>query len=108
MARGDVHQLRAPRAARGREQRGHRYGVVLQSTRFLALSTVIVAPTSSSVRSASFRPAIELQGEVTRVLVEQLCALDHSRLGDRVGSLAAEDLAKVDRAHALLLGLRTA
>lgn len=108
MARGDVHQLRAPHPARGREQRGHRYGVVLQSTRFLALSTVIVAPTSSAVRSASFRPAIELQGEVTRVLVEQLCALDYSRLGDRVGALAAEDLAEVDRALALLLGLRTA
>ena len=106
MVRGDVHELRAPRAARGREQRGQRYGVVLQSTRFLALSTVIVAPTSASVRGASFRPVIELQGETTRVLVEQLCALDYSRLGDRVGGLAHEELADVDRALDLLLGLR--
>ena len=102
MVRGDVS---GPRAQL--EQRGHRYGVVLQSTRFLALSTVIVAPTSASVRGASFRPVIELQGETTRVLVEQLCALDYSRLGDRVGGLADEELADVDRALDLLLGLRT-
>jgi mRNA-degrading endonuclease toxin of MazEF toxin-antitoxin module len=49
---------------------------------------------------------IELQGETTRVLVEQLCALDYSRLGDRVGGLAHEELADVDRALDLLLGLR--
>ena len=108
MIRGDVYELRGPRVARGRQQQGRRYGVVLQSTRFLALSTVIVAPTSASARAASFRPAVDLQGESTRVMVEQLCALDYSRLGDRVGQLAAGELAEVDRAVELLLGVRAA
>jgi len=105
VVRGDVYELRAPRVARGREQRGRRFGVVLQSTRFLALSTVVVAPTSSSVRAASFRPAVELRGQSTRVMVEQLCALDYSRLGERVGELADVELAEVDRALGLLLGV---
>lgn len=103
MVRGDVYELRAPRVARGREQRGRRYGVVLQATRFLALSTVIVAPTSSSAREASFRPNVDLGGKRTRVMLEQLCALDFSRLGKRVGALAAGELVEVDRALELVL-----
>jgi hypothetical protein len=35
-------------------------------------SVVLVAPTSLSARPASFRPEIELLGETTRVLVEQV------------------------------------
>jgi mRNA interferase MazF len=105
VVRGDIHELRAPRSARGREQRGARLGVVVQSTRFLALSTVVVAPTSVSARPASFRPAIDLGGDTTRVMVEQLCALDYSRLGDRVGRLSPAELIEVDRALSLVLGL---
>src|SRR4051794_23553898 len=57
--RGDVHRLRAPRSARGHEQQGSRYAVVVQSDA-LPLSTLIVAPTSTSARPASFRPEINL------------------------------------------------
>lgn len=105
MVRGDIFQLRAPRVARRHEQRGRRYGVVLQSSRFAALSTVLVAPTSTTAREASFRPEFILQGKRTRVMVEQLCALDHSRLGSRVGALTLDERASVDRALELLLGL---
>jgi mRNA interferase MazF len=105
VVRGDVFELRAPRVARGREQLGRRYGVIVQSTRFLALSTVVVAPTSTAARPASFRPEVELEGERTRVMVEQLCALDYARLGGQVGSLSSEEGEEVDRALELLLDL---
>jgi len=75
MVRGEIFRLPAPRAARGREQRGARYAVVLQADEFLHLSTTIVAPTSSSALPASFRPPIALDGQQTRVLVEQTTAL---------------------------------
>jgi mRNA interferase MazF len=102
--RGDVHQLRAPRNARGHEQHGSRYAVVVQSD-LLPLSTWLVAPTSTSARPASFRPEIEIGDEPTRVLVEQTAAVDPERLGQLVGHLSARELSEVDAALRVVLGL---
>ncbi|MGV3760693.1 MAG: type II toxin-antitoxin system PemK/MazF family toxin [Actinomycetota bacterium] len=102
--RGDVHRLRAPRTTRGHEQAGARYAVVLQSDA-LPLSTVLVAPTSTSARSASFRPEVEVDGALTRVLVEQTTAVDPTRLGDVVDRLTADELHRVERALAIVLDL---
>lgn len=95
--RGDVYRLRAPRNARGHEQRGNRYAVVLQSD-LLPLSTWLVAPTSTSARSASFRPEIELDGTSTRVLVEQTTAVDPERLGEFAGHLTTDEMRMIDDA----------
>src|SRR5450432_4548270 len=73
--RGDVHEFRPPRGA-GHEQRGRRYGVIVQANELLPRSVVLVAPTSLNARPASFRPEIELLGDTTRVLVEQVGAID--------------------------------
>ncbi|MGH3655928.1 MAG: type II toxin-antitoxin system PemK/MazF family toxin [Micromonosporaceae bacterium] len=102
--RGDVYRLRAPRDTRGHEQRGHRYAVVVQSD-LLPLSTWLVAPTSTSARPASFRPEIELNGKTTRVLVEQTAAVDPERLGEHAGRLTITELAEVDSALRVVLGL---
>lgn len=103
--RGDVYQLRAPRGATGHEQRGRRYAVVVQSDDLDLLSTWMVAPTSTSARPATFRPAIDLDGTPTRVLVEQTSAVDPSRLSDRVGRLGFDELRAVDAALRLVLSL---
>ena len=95
--RGDVHRLRSDRQAKGREQRGGRLAVVLQSDN-LPLSTVVVAPTSTSARPADFRPQITVGSTTTLVLVEQLAAVDLSRLGDHVGRLSPEELLMLDDA----------
>ena len=105
MRRGEVVRLRLTRTTRGREQRGARYGVVLQSDALSALSTVVIAPTSTRARAASFRPEIDIEGEPTRVLVEQLGAVDRSRLGRSAGRLEADELVEVDDALAVVLGL---
>ncbi len=105
MRRGDVVRLRPPRAARGHEQQGARYGVVVQADALLALSTVIVAPTSTGAQPASFRPEITVRGGHTRVLVEQVGAVDASRLGSPVGSLTRAELEEVDDALSVVLGL---
>ena len=104
MRRGDVRRLRVPKGL-GHEQRGVRYGVVVQADALLPRSVVLVAPTSTSARAASFRPVIEVRGGTTRVLVEQVGAVDVSRLGDRVGSLGAEELSDVDYALRTVLSL---
>ena len=105
MQRGEIFRLRAPRPVRGHEQAGRRFGVVLQADELLALSTVIIAPTSANALPASFRPEVEIEGARTRVLVEQLGAVDPSRLGESHGLLARDELHDVDRALAVVLGL---
>lgn len=105
MQRGEIFLLRAPRTVRGHEQAGRRYGVVLQVDELLALSTVIIAPTSIHALPASFRPEVEIAGVRTRVLVEQIGAVDPSRLGESHGLLARDELNDVDRALAIVLGL---
>jgi mRNA interferase MazF len=102
--RGDIHRFRLPRGV-GHEQHGDRFAVVVQADEFLPRSVVIVAPTSRSARPASFRPEVEIAGESTRVLVEQIGAVDASRLGDIVGHLSHEELWGVDDALLAVLGL---
>ncbi len=105
MRRGEVFRLRAPRGTRGHEQAGQRYGVVVQADELLSLSTVIIAPTSTRALPASFRPEVEIAGDLTRVLVEQLGAVDPSRLGESHGLLGLDELREVDRALVAVLGL---
>jgi mRNA interferase MazF len=105
MVRGEVRRLRVARGRRGREQRGARYAVVVQADELLALSTVLVAPTSRSAPARSFRPVIELDGERTRVLVEQTTAVSADRLGASAGRLNAVELNSLDEALATVLGL---
>ena len=105
MQRGEVFRLRAPRGTRGHEQAGQRYGVVLQADELLSLSTVIIAPTSTRAHPASFRPEVKIDGQPPRVLVEQLGAVDPSRLGESQGLLAFGELREVDRALAVVVGL---
>ena len=102
--RGEVHRLRAPRDARGHEQRSPRYAVVVQSDQF-PLSTWLVAPTSTSARAASFRPEVEVNGRMTRVLAEQTAAVDPGRVGDTVGHLTFDELRHVEAALRLVLDL---
>jgi mRNA interferase MazF len=105
VVRGEVFGLPPPRGARGHEQRGARYAVIVQADEFLDLSTTLVAPTSTSARPASFRPTLTLDGTETRVLVEQTAVVDPQRLGRSAGRLDANELRAVDEALALILGL---
>jgi mRNA interferase MazF len=100
--RGDVYRFKLPE---GVGQHGDRYGVVIQADEFLPRSVVLVAPTSTGARAASFRPEIDLDGETTRVLVEQLGAVDASRLGELCGHLSPEEQWGVDEALTTVLGL---
>ncbi|HUF95357.1 MAG TPA: type II toxin-antitoxin system PemK/MazF family toxin [Acidimicrobiia bacterium] len=104
MRRGDAFSLRLPKGI-GHEQQGKRFGVIVQSDALLPRSVVLVAPTSASARAASFRPEIEIEGMTTKVLVEQIGAVDVSRLGDIAGHLSSEEQWGVDAALLTVLGL---
>ena len=102
--RGDVVPVPAARNARGHEQQGRRYGVVVQSDH-LMLGTVLVTPTSTSSLPAPHRPEIDLLGQRTVLLVEQTRAVTREALKPAVARLSYADLQLLDEALALVLGL---
>jgi len=104
MTRGDVYRVHLPKGG-GREQHGTRFAVVVQAEALLGLSTALVAPTSRSVLAATFRPEVEIGGESTRVMIEQLRALDIRRLDDFAGRLSPDEMRDVDEALSLVLAL---
>ena len=104
MRRGDIYSVRLPRG-RGHEQLGKRFGIVVQSDAFLPRSVVLIAPTSISARQASFRPEVDIDGSATKVLVEQMGAVDVTRLGELAGHLTPEEQWGVDTAILTVLGL---
>ena len=104
MQRGDIYELRLPKGV-GHEQRGRRLGVVAQADAFLPRSVALVAPTSTSARAASFRPELVVNGQPTRVLVEQVGAVDVRRLGEHIGRVTIDEQWQIDHALLTVLGL---
>jgi mRNA interferase MazF len=80
--------------------------VIVHDDRLLTMSTVLICPTSQSVRPASYRPQIELGEGRTHVLCEMVGHVDTERLGDQVGHLSREEIVAVDDALKLVLSLR--
>lgn len=104
--RGDLYRLRAPRNARGHEQQGERFAVAVQSD-LVNISTVLVAPTSTTLRHAPWRPVIELAGQHTRILLDQIQVVDPEvAFGDFAGRLEPSEVAELDAGLRLVLGLR--
>lgn len=102
--RGDVVRVPAAKGVRGREQRGARFGVVVQSDDLL-LSTVLVTPTSTASLPMLHRPELIILGERTCLLVEQTRAINRENLGPSVGRLSHDDLQQLDQALRLALAL---
>jgi mRNA interferase MazF len=71
--------------------------VVVQSDD-LMLSTAIVAPTSTRAHPYVFRPEVTIRGVATRVMLDQLRAVDVEKaIGDRVGRLSPAEIVEVNR-----------
>ncbi|MEJ7794301.1 MAG: type II toxin-antitoxin system PemK/MazF family toxin [Nocardioides sp.] len=100
--RGEVYRL--PARGKGHEQQGRRYAVVLQPD-WLALSTWIVAFTSTSARETSFRPVVEIADQQTLVMCDQLATIDLNRLTEVAGFLTLDDMQRVNEALSLVLDL---
>jgi len=104
VVRGEIFRLRLPRGGMGAEQRGARYAVVVQADELLALSTVLVSPTSVSAPPRSFRPAIEIDGTSTRVLVEQTTAISRNGSANRSADSPSANSANSTPRSPLFLG----
>ncbi len=77
----------------------------MQADDLLALSTVVICPTSQSAPAASFHPAILIGEERTLVLCEMVGAVDARFLAERVAHLGLEELREIDHGLQLVLDL---
>jgi mRNA interferase MazF len=94
------------RRGRGRVQHGRRLAVIVQADDLLALSTVVVCPTSTSTPPASFHPEVTIGDEQTRIMCEMVGAVDARALGSQIAHLTLDELRRVDDALELVLDLR--
>ncbi|MGI8593605.1 MAG: type II toxin-antitoxin system PemK/MazF family toxin [Solirubrobacteraceae bacterium] len=104
LTRGSICNVALGRTS-GREQAGRRYAVVVQSDELSLLNTVVVVPTSTSARPATFRPEIVVAAQRTRALCEQIRTVDAQRIGAVVGMLSAAELRSVEDAMEIVLEL---
>ena len=104
MVRGDVHRIKLP-GKRGHVQEGRRYAVIVQADDLLALSTIVICPTSRSAFTASFHPEVIVADRSTQVLCEMVGAVDARALGERAGHLTHDELRAIDDALLLVLNL---
>jgi len=101
LTRGAICSVRST----GHEQSGRRYAIVVQSDDLWLLNTVVVVPTSTSARAATFRPEVVVAGRRTRVLCEQIRTVDAQRLDGLVRVLTAAELLSVEDALQIVLEL---
>lgn len=79
--------------------------MVVQADDLLALSTILICPTSQSTPPASFHPEVSVADESTRVMCEMAGAVDARRLGKLVAHLTLDEIRAVDDALLLVLDL---
>lgn len=105
MIRRAVYRVDLGAAKRGHEQRGRRYAVVL-SPHDMDWSVATVVPTSRSAQPAVFRPELELLGEHTRFLADQIRSVGIAHIhGEPVSFLTYGELRRIEHAVTLYLGL---
>lgn len=105
MIRGALYRVDLGEAKRGHEQRGRRYGLVLSPTS-MPWNVVTIVPTSTSAAPAVFRPELNVAGDPTRLLVDQIRSVDTQYVhGEPVDFFGHDEMEVVERAVRRYLGL---
>ncbi len=104
--RGAVYPVDLGDAERGRRAAGRRLGLVMGIEQN-AWSAVTIIPTSTSTRQASvFRPEAVIAGRDTKILIDQIRAIDVSCFaGELVDYLSRDDMAQVEHSLSRFFGL---
>jgi mRNA interferase MazF len=79
--------------------------VIVQADDLLALSTILICPTSRSALPASFHPEITVGDQTTHVLCEMVGSVDRRVFGEPSGHLTVDEMRAVDEALLLTLDL---
>jgi mRNA interferase MazF len=104
--RGAVYRVDLGEAKRGHEQRGRRLGLVL-SPSSMPWSVATIIPTSTTAQPAVFRPSLEINGQETRFLIDQIRSIDTDYfIGDPIHYLERDEFAEIEQAVSRYLGLQ--
>lgn len=106
MKRGEVWWVQFDPAV-GSEIRKRRPGIILSnSAANKHLSRVVVVPITSNVgRLYPSEALITVTGKAAKAMADQIMAADKSRLDSLMGAISREDLAAVEQAVQLHLGM---
>jgi mRNA interferase MazF len=107
MKRGDIWTIAAGGGYGGKP----RPAVIVQDDRFAAMRSVTVCPfTGNAVDVPILRVLVEPSAanglkRASRVMVDKVITVPKTKMGTRIGALAAADLVRLDRALMVFLGL---
>jgi mRNA interferase MazF len=104
LRKGSIFLITLPGRTGDHTQQGRRYAVVVTATSFIG-TVVTVAPTSTSARASLTRPEAEIEGRKCRILLEQMLAVDVTKLTHWIGVLEDEEMDALDDALKLYHGL---
>jgi mRNA interferase MazF len=104
LRKGSIFLLALPPHTGDHTQQGRGYAVVVTATSFIG-SVVTVAPTSTSARPSLTRPEAEIDGRKCRILLEQMLAVDVTKLINWIGVLDDNEMDALDDALRLYHGL---
>jgi mRNA interferase MazF len=95
----------------GSEQGGVRPVLIIQNNKGNRHSPTVIAAPVTAKHKPDMATHVKLDGlscikETSVVLLEQIRTLDRKRLKNQIGKVSAEQMAEVDRAIAVSLGLK--
>jgi mRNA interferase MazF len=108
LRRGDVYWLAFDPSIGGEIQKTRPAVIVSNDAANAALNRTLVVPLSSQIdRVYPGEALIQLNGETRKAMADQLTTASKQRFRARLGAVSAEDMARIERAILVQLGIKT-
>jgi mRNA interferase MazF len=108
LRRGEVYWLAFDPSVGGEIQKTRPAVIVSNDAANAALNRTLVIPLSSQIeRVYPGEALIQLNGETRKAMADQLTTASKQRFRSRLGAVSIEDMARIERAILVQLGIKT-